>query len=127
MATLTPVNYDPEPLEFAKDLSTTEGTIYTAPASEAGVKVTHVTVCNKTATAVLFRLAYRDVNNDFLDGANTDYYMAYDAEIPADGFPVVFDIGITLKSSAAPAALRAKASAAASLDVCIFGILMKDT
>lgn len=126
MATVSAVNFDVIPLEFATNLSTTEGTVYTCPTSEAGVRVSHVSVTNKTSSAVLYRLAYRDVNNDFGDGANTDYYIAYDCSIPANGLPVYFDFP-TLMSSASPAAIRMKAGTATALDVCIWGIAMKDT
>lgn len=117
-AAATPTKFDTKPLAAANSLSTTaHTTLYTAPASERGTIVT-VVVVNKTTSPVTFTMEYKDVNNTFGGGANVYYLLAYLANIPPDGMPVIFENITCLINSAI---LTGQAGTATALDVVVYG------
>lgn len=91
--------------------ATTAETVYTVPSGKAAV-VSTITVCNRTAAAVTYRIAVRP-------GAATlatSHYTHYDVALPANSTDH-FTLGITL---AATDVVTFYASAA-SLSVSLFG------
>jgi hypothetical protein len=122
-ATATPVIYDPKPLAQVADLSTTANTtIYTAPTSEAGVKITAFVVVNKTASAVTFTLKHKN-------SAGTRFTLLNTVSIPATGLGVdicKFIGEIYLAGGATADVLDGSAGTATALDLNVYGIEMKD-
>ena len=117
-ASATASKFDTKPLAAAVSLSTSaHTTVYTAPNSERGTIVT-VTVVNKTTSPVTFTMEYKDVNNTFGGGANTYYLLAYLANIPPDGQPVVYENITCLINGAI---LTGQAGTATALDVIVWG------
>lgn len=122
-ATATPTIYDPKPLAQIASLSTTDNTVvYTAPTSEAGVRVESILVVNKTASAVTITLYHKN-------SAGTNYLIAYLVSIPATGLPIdlLKDCGpLYLAGGATADNINGDAGTATALDVNVYGIEMKD-
>jgi hypothetical protein len=119
----TPTIYDPKPLAQLADFSTTANTtIYTAPTSEAGVKVESIIVCNKTASAVTITVKHKN-------SAGTRYTLANAVSIPATGLPIdlLADCGpVYIAGGSTADVLDGSAGTASALDVNVYGIELKD-
>jgi hypothetical protein len=120
-ATATPTIYDPKPLaQLAGFSNTANTTIYTAPTSEAGVKVEAVLVTNTSTSTVTFTMKHKN-------SAGTRFTICSAMSIPATGQPVnVLPAPIYLAGGSTADVLDGNAGTNAVLDINVYGIEMKD-
>ncbi len=91
--------------------ATTNETIYTVPSSKSAV-VSTLAVCNRSASAVTYRIAIRPAGATLAN----QHYIVYDASLPANSSDYL-TLGITLAATDVVAFY----ASAASLSVSLFG------
>lgn len=109
---------DPKVLFLDADVNSADVTEYTVPAGEAGGRIMSLSAVNKTTAAITVRV--------WVVRSAVSYYLAYDASIPPNGFPVFIVTPSTSFYLDASDVIHALASTATGIDMICTGFELKD-